>query len=197
MPLTLATPAQLRARMQNPALPDDVAAQAIADASALVRATAGQAYDYVENDTVDLTAGETNLVLPQRPVVVDGAYPLTVLERLYHGVNVWSPALIEGYNYVRLGTVLHRYYRPWSQVVRVTYTHGYQVAPDWLTSLVLDVALTYATNPQGLRSETVGQITQVWARESLRATSDLSEMVKERLTAIGELSRSFTIRTAL
>jgi hypothetical protein len=54
MTLTLATPSQLRARLQNPGLPDDVAAQVIADASAsLVRAVSGQSFDLVENDTVE------------------------------------------------------------------------------------------------------------------------------------------------
>jgi hypothetical protein len=191
--LTLATPDQLRARLQNPGLPDDVAAQVIADASALVRAVAGQSFDYIENDTVELAGNGYDLILPQRPLVVDVAHPVTVTERRYG--TIFSPTLLEGYYYRRLGGVLRRYYRPWADTVRVTYTHGFTSVPDWLTSLVLDAAMMYATNPQGLRSETVGGITQVWARESITNASDtVAELVKGRLKLLGWWNDAFMIR---
>lgn len=191
MPLTLATNAQLRARMQNPSLDDGTASQAIADASALVRAVSGQTYDLVTNDVVDLAGHKYEIVLPQRPLVVDNSHPLTVQESRYN--LLFSPALLEGYNYRRLGTVLRRLYRPWSHTVRVTYSHGYTTVPDWLNSLVLDAAIAYCTNPLGLRSESVGQITQVWAKESItNATDTIAEMVRSRLRMIGERSGAFT-----
>jgi hypothetical protein len=192
--LTLATPDQLRARLQSPGLDDTTAARAIADASALVRAVAGQSFDYVENDTVELAGNGYDLILPQRPLVVDVSHPVTVTERRYG--TIFSPTLLEGYIYRRIGGVLRRYYRPWADTVRVTYTHGFHVTvPDWLTSLVLDAAMMYATNPQGLRSETVGGITQVWARESITNASDtVAELVKGRLKLLGWWNDAFMIR---
>src|SRR6059058_3441515 len=109
MTLTLATPTQLRARLQNPGLPDDVAAQVIADASALVKAVAGQSFDLVENDTVELAGNGYDLILPQRPLIVDVQHPITVTERRYG--TIYSPTLLEGYIYRRIGGVLRRYYR--------------------------------------------------------------------------------------
>jgi hypothetical protein len=47
------------------------AAQVIGDASSLVRAVAGQSFDYVENDVVELAGNGYDLILPQRPLVVD------------------------------------------------------------------------------------------------------------------------------
>jgi hypothetical protein len=130
--LTLATAAQLRDRMQNPGLDDATAARAIADASALVRAVAGQSFDYVENDTVELAGNGFDLILAAAALVVDVQHPVTVTERRY-GI-IFSPPLLEGYVYRRIGGVLRRYYRPWPDTVRVTYTHGFTSVPDWLTS---------------------------------------------------------------
>jgi hypothetical protein len=191
MPLTLATPAQLRARLQNPDLPDDVATRVIADASARVRAISGQVFDYIEDDTVELTGGLYDVVLPQRPLIVDEAHPITVGERRYG--TVWSPSLLEGYAYIRNGAVLRRVYGPWPASVRVTYTHGYLTAPDWLTGLVLDVAVSFSVNPQGLRSETVGGIALTYAAETV--TSDVAAMVKARLAEMGLYREAFMVRT--
>jgi hypothetical protein len=71
MTLTLATPSQLRARLQNPGLSDETAAQVIGDASSLVRAVAGQSFDFVAGDVVELAGNGFDLILPQRPLVVD------------------------------------------------------------------------------------------------------------------------------
>jgi hypothetical protein len=193
MTLTLATPSQLRARLQNPGLSDETAAQVIGDAASLVRAVAGQSFDFVANDTVELAGNGYDLILPQRPLVVDVDHPVTVSERRYG--TIYSPTLLEGYTYRRIGGVLRRYYRPWADTVRVTYSHGFTSVPDWLTSLVLDAASMYATNPQGLRQETVGGITQVWARESITNASDtIAELVKGRLKLLGWWNDAFMIR---
>jgi hypothetical protein len=90
-----------------------------------VRAVAGQSFDYIENDTVELAGNGFDLILPQRPLVVDVSHPVTVTERRYG--TIFSPTLLEGYIYRRLGGVLRRYYRPWADTVRVTYTHGFHV----------------------------------------------------------------------
>jgi hypothetical protein len=193
MTLTLATADELRDRMQTPGLDDAAALRAIADASSLVRAVAGQSFDFVANDVVELAGNGFDLILPQRPLVVDADHPVLVSERRY-GV-IYSPVLLEGYMYRRIGGVLRRFYRPWADTVRVTYSHGFTSTPDWLTGLVLDAAVLYATNPQGLRSETVGGITQVWARESITNASDtIAELVKGRLKLLGWWNDAFMIR---
>jgi hypothetical protein len=60
-----------------------------------VRAVAGQSFDYVENDTVELAGNGFDLILPQRPLVVDVSHPVTVTERRYG--TIFSPTLLEGY----------------------------------------------------------------------------------------------------
>lgn len=193
MSLTLATTSQLKTKLQNSALDDTVAQRAIDDASALVRGISGQVYDYVQNETIEIRGRGHEIVLPQRPLVVDSTHLVTVQELRFN--LLFSPNLLEGYNYFRIGSVLRRYYRTWAEVVKVTYTHGYQTVPDWLNNLVLDAAVMYATNPQGLRSESVGGITQVWARESVtNATDTVADMVKSRLNMLGELSAAFMVR---
>jgi hypothetical protein len=189
--LTLATVDQLQARPGMQDLPDGTAAQVIADASARVRAVSGQVFDYVQNDTVELTGGGYDLVLPQRPLIVDDAHPVTINEQRYG--TAWSPSLLEGYAYIRNGPILRRAYGPWPASVRVTYTHGYTVAPGWLTALVLDVAVSLSMNPQGLRAETVGQITLTYATETV--TNDVSGMIRERLREVGLYREAFMIRT--
>lgn len=218
--LVLATPTQLRNHLNNQAIPDAVATQAIANASAVIRAVARQTFDFVQGDVITVEGGEKDLTVPQRPLVVDGANPLTVVAM--DDLGRFPVTLTEGVNFRRLGDVLSMRSRSmwqprpnpvggylgrvqswplgvWAPLVKLTYSHGYAVCPDWLTEIALDTAAAYATNPQGLRSETVGQITLTWASQSLRTSHELVDSVRTKLAAAGVLrggGGAFSIRTA-
>lgn len=72
--------------------------------SARVRRYTGQAFTFVEDETVELDGGERVLRLPQRPLVVDASHPLTVVEIPgYAGVEI---TLTEDTDYTRLGSEL-------------------------------------------------------------------------------------------
>ena len=217
MTLVLATPTQLRDRLQDPNLSVATCAQAIADASALVRAIARQTFDFVAGDTIELLGGGRDVILPERPVVVDAGHPLTVAELDTLGNVLAYP--VEGAGFHRIedtlqkrwnsqwqpavGAVHHLPYIPalylagvWSPTVRVTYSHGYTVTPDWLTAVVLDAATEYAVNPQKFRTETVGGVSLTWAGESMRAPSMLVDQLRVQLPAVGaRRGGAFSIRT--
>ena len=202
MALVLATVEDLQA-----ALPDvsaGMAASAIRRASALVRAVAQQQFDFVANDEVLLVGGNRDLVLPERPVFVDDTHPLTVVET--DDLQVVSVSSVEGQGFSRVGDRLVKprpgpfrpYVSPldalygqswpigiWAPYVRVTYSHGYLVAPEWLTAIVLNASTVYATNPESLYSEQVGGITLTWQRASVTAKASLVNQIREELFAVG------------
>ncbi len=204
MPLTLATPAQLRNHLQNADLDEQAAAQAIASASALVRAVARQQFDFVTGDTVTIPGGQRELVLPQRPVVVDTGHPLTVVE--LGDVDAAGVTAVAGRDFRRVGSRLikanrsrfnahigaeHIAWPPgiWAPWVQVTYSHGYATdadVPAELTAVVLDAAATYASNPEGLRAIALdGEVTLTYGTESLRAPQSLVDDLRARLRGIG------------
>lgn len=217
--LVLATPAQLRNHLNNQAIPDAVATQALANAAAVIRAVARQTFDFVSGDVVTVEGGEKDLTVPQRPLVVDGSNPLTVVAMDDYGR--FPTTLTEGVHFRRLGDVLSIRYRSqwqppgqgggylgrvqpwpvgvWAPLVKLTYSHGYATCPDWLTTIALETGAVYADNPRGLRSETVGQITLTWATETLRAPADLVDSVRIKLRAAGVIrggGGAFSIRTS-
>lgn len=206
--LVLATPAQLRNHLgpNGAGITDPVAAQAIANASSLIRAVSRQQFDFVQGDVVTVEGGSRDLVVPQRPLVVDASNPLTVVAMDDLGQH--PVTLTEGVHYRRLGDTLSIRYRSnwqprihaatgyagrvqpwplgvWAPLVKLTYSHGYPVCPDWLTTIALETAATYATNPAGLRSETVGQITLTYAQESLKAPHELVDTLRSKLAVVG------------
>lgn len=207
----LATPDQLANRLQIPPdqLDPDQAAQALTDASGMVRAIARQQFDFVSQETVLLDGGTRVLTLPQRPVVVDDANPLTVVEASYFGsVEV---AMVEGRDFERLGDQLTRGYPWWSSQrlmgwpyryplgawapkVRVTYSHGYQVIPDDVVAVVLDVAQTIMTNPAGLRAEQIDDYNVTYAAETLGAGMVRDIAQKLGVTGRSSRSRAFSVR---
>jgi hypothetical protein len=204
MPVTLATTAQLRDHLQNADLDEQAAARAIASASALVRAVARQSFDFVAGDTVTLAGGEREIVLPQRPVIVNGGNPLTVVE--LGDVDATGVPAVEGRHFRRVGSRLikanrsrhnafigaeHIAWPPglWAPWVQVTYSHGYATdadVPAELTTVVLDTAATYASNPEGLRAISLdGEVTLTYGTESLQAPKDLVDNLRARLRGIG------------
>lgn len=168
---------------------------ALRRASARVRAYTRQDITFVENDTVMLRGGERVLVLPQHPLFADASHPLTVVEVAdFSGVE-WEA--VEDRDFTRFGNELTRGHPwqaptrlmgwPWSRVqgvwadrVRVTYSHGYQEVPDDILDVVLDLAATNLTNPQGLRSETVGGESITYASETI-GNAKLTRQHKEDL----------------
>ena len=203
---TLASPAQLAARLQS-TLDSDYADRVLTDASGLIRAVAQQDFDFVSQDTVILGGDQQVLTLPQRPLVVTDAEPLTIVEIGDFGAIDFT--CVENRDYIRLGNELTRGFpywmtsrlqgwphrrNPtgvWSTRVRVTYSHGYLVIPDGLVSVVLDVAQAMYANPSGLRSWTTPEYAEVYATELLGAAT--LESIKLRLGAIGQRRGSFSI----
>lgn len=204
MPLTLATPAQLRTHLQDAALDEQAALQAIASAAALIRAVSKQQLDFVAGDTVVIPGGERELVLPQRPVVVNLGNPLTVVE--LGDVEATGVTVVEGRHFRRVGSRLIKAQRSrydayagaehiawppglWAPWVQVTYSHGYATdadVPAELTAVALDTAATYASNPTGLRSVALdGEVTLTYGTETLSAPRALVDDLRSRLRGIG------------
>jgi hypothetical protein len=202
---SLATPSQLASRVQGDV--DTASAElALANASGLIRAIARQYFEFVSQETVDLVGNGRILVLPQRPAVVDGPNPLTVVELGDFGIP--DATLLEGRDFERLGNELTRGYpswwagsrlqgwpgRPiglWAPRVRVTYSHGYTTIPDDIVALCLDIAQALFTNPEGLRSMSIDDYSETRASEMLGAAT--VESIKARLGATGRRRGAFTI----
>lgn len=182
-----------------PSAPDTATAVlALRRASGLVRAIGGQTITFVSQETVCLTGGDRVLTLPQRPVVVDGSNPLTIVELGdYGGIDL---AAVEGRDYTRVGNELtrgfpwfdttrlmgwphNRVLGVWAPRVRATYSHGDLEVPPEVESIVLDVATSLVTNPAGLRSWTTPEYSETYATELLGAATVAS--IKQRLAGVG------------
>jgi hypothetical protein len=191
----LASADDLAAALQRPVDPTQ-AALALRRASARVRKHCRQTISLVQGETVTLPGGGRVLRLPQRPVVVDGANPLIVVELF--GIADQEYAAVEGRDFTRVGTELTRgeawwaptrlmgwpWLRPqgvWAQQVRVTYSHGYAEIPDDIVDIVLDLAQMNLTNPQGLRSESIDDYSRTFAAETIggaQLTADHKEALR-------------------
>ena len=177
----LATAADLASALQRTL--DPVQAElAIRRASARVRKYCRQDLTFTQADTVTIPGGSRILRLPQRPLVVDASNPLTVTELF--GITGVQYIAIEGRDFTRLGNNLTRgqawwaqtrlmgwpWLRPqgaWAERVQVTYSHGYQVIPDDITDVVLDLAAMNLTNPQALRQESIDDYSRTFAAETI------------------------------
>lgn len=155
---------------------------ALRRASARVRRYTRQTITLVENETVLLAGGETTLRLPQRPLVVDGTHPLTVIE-LADGGGA-DLTVVEDRDYTRLGSELtrgepwvaqdrlmgwpgRRVRGVWAPRVRVTYSHGYAEVPDDIVDIVLDLATMNLSNPENLRSVAIDDYSRTFASETI------------------------------
>lgn len=210
MTTALTTPEKLASRLQQD-VDTSSATDAVEMASGIVRRIARQEFGLVSQETVVLTGNERVLTLPQRPAIVDGSNPLTVVELgEFGGIDI---TMLENRDFSRVGNELTRGYpwwwnnsqrlmgyprtRPsgvWAPRVRVTYSHGYAVIPDDIVGLVLDVAAALYDNPTGLRGFTIDDYTETKAQELLGAA--LYESVAAKLGATGRRRRAFSIRTA-
>lgn len=205
--IELATSAELNARMGG-TIGTAQASQALIDASGWIRAISGQTVSFIPDETIVLVGGDRELVLPQRPVVVDVTHALTVIELADFGGT--SVPAIEGRDFERVGNELTRsapywnasrlmgwpYPRPtgvWAPRVQVTYSHGYQVIPADIVALVLDVAQAVVSNPAGHRSTTIGSYSETYASETLGG--NLVESIRSKLAATRRGRRgAFSVR---
>ncbi|MFJ5973516.1 hypothetical protein [Streptomyces sp. NPDC093060] len=155
---------------------------ALRRASARVRRYTRQDITFVENDTITLPGGGKVLWLPQYPLVVDGAHPLTVVEIAdFSGVE-WDA--IENRDYSRIGNELTRGYPwqaptrlmgwPWNRAqgvwapkIRVTYSHGYAEVPEDIVDVVLDLATMNLANPENLRQISIDDYQRTFASETI------------------------------
>ncbi|WP_435209564.1 hypothetical protein [Streptomyces sp. bgisy034] len=165
-------------------------------ASAAIRRHTKQTISFVAADEFMIMGGEQVLKLPQRPVVVDGDNPLTVVE-IVDGTGLEIPAL-EGRDFLRYGAELHRgealptsrlmgwpRRRPtgiWADRVRGTYSHGYQEIPDEIVGIALDLAAASMSNPRRIRSESSGAVSVTYTVETFGTgslTSDHRDMLRD------------------
>lgn len=202
----LATIPDLEAYAQRGALDADAAELALRLASAAIRRYTRQAITFMENETVLLMGGERVLKLPQRPLVVDGAHPLAVVE-IPDGSGIELPA-VEERDFIRQGAELHRgnplyvttrtmgwpFNRPlgiWADRVRVTYSHGFEELPDDIVGVCVDLAAATLANPSRLRSEQVGGISITHTVETFGTgalTSDHRRILRSYRRTTGSVS---------
>ncbi|MEU6376811.1 hypothetical protein [Streptomyces sp. NPDC046909] len=186
----LATPEALQDYLQlSVPLAPGPANLALRLASAAIRRHTRQTISFVAADPFTIMGGERVLTLPQRPVVVDGDNPLTVVE-LVDGTGLEIPAL-EGRDFLRYGAELHRgeafpasrlmgwpRRRPtgiWADRVRGLYSHGYQEIPDELVGIALDLAAASMSNPRRIRSESAGAVSVTYTVETFGTGSLTSD----------------------
>ncbi|MGI5161395.1 hypothetical protein [Microbispora sp. CA-102843] len=177
----LATVDDLQAHLQRD-LPEAQAALALRRASARVRSYTRQTITLVTGDTMEVAGGDRVLRVPQRPLVVDEAHPLTVVELGEFGAPEMT--LVEDRDYTRLGNELTRGYPynpstrlmgwPWNRVrgvwaprVRLTYSHGYAEVPEDIVDIVLGLATLNISNPENLRTEQIDDYSRTFARETV------------------------------
>lgn len=168
---------------------------ALRRASARVRRYIRQDITLVEDDTIELPGGERVLRLPQYPLVVDVAHPLTVIEVADFSGITWTA--IENRDYSRLGNELTRGYPwqapnrlmgwPWNRAqgvwapkVQATYSHGYSEIPDDIVDVVLDLATMNLANPENLRQVSIDDYQRTFASETIGSAS-LTRAHKENL----------------
>lgn len=174
---------------------------AIGAGSGIVRVLSGpprQDIEFVSQETVTLRGGLRVLTLPQRPVVIDGDNPLTVVEVGDFGAvdfvavdgrdfEVLGNELTRGYPYrgaSRLqGWPLGRPLGTWANRVRVTYSHGYMTIPDEIKALALDIALMQYENPLRLRSVRIDDYSEDYAVEALGQMT--VEGIRAQLSGMG------------
>ncbi|MEV0382416.1 hypothetical protein [Nonomuraea sp. NPDC050643] len=203
----LASTADLEAHLGRSLTPA-AAELAIRRASGRVRSYTRQQITFRANDTIEVPGGDRILRVPQRPLVVDAAHPLTVVEVGEFGAP--DLPLAEGTDFERIGNELTRGYPfypltrlqgwPWNRnlgvwapKVRLTYSHGYTTIPDDIVDIVLELATVNVTNVEGLRSESIDDYSRTYATETVGGatlTPDHKEVL--RVYRIG----AFSVRQA-
>ncbi|GAB6901860.1 hypothetical protein [Kineosporia succinea] len=205
-PLVLATVDDVRAALQDPGL-DEAEARAAIDrvTDRIAGLLPPGVLDFVEHDTIELRGGGSRELRLPGPVFVDDDHPITVQEIGWGGLPY---GVSPDNGWFRRGDVLMRSSMAgssswgagwsglpfWGERVLVTYSHGYREVPAGLKGVLLDAVQSIMINPQGLRSETVGQMTSVWAIESVGSGAASTTALKAALRDLGLLqSGAFSI----
>lgn len=121
----LATPEDVEARLGRVLTGEESARvdALLRDASATIREFTGQTLSFAADQTYELYADGTILVLPELPAVVDETHPMTVR---VDGVEVTDYERRRSHLYRRQG---------WGRVAEVTYSHGYETIPDAIVTV--------------------------------------------------------------
>lgn len=165
----LVSPDELRTYLQRD-LDEDVAALAVASASGIVR-------DFcrwpISTEEVTFTldgSGTTMLNLPTLRLVSVDAVRIDGTE-----IAAAVPTVSDGYTWSERGQVyLAAGWPARLRCIEVDCVHGYDSTPDTVRAVVLVLAVRAATNPEGLRSKTIGGISKSFVFETMRG--DLSEL---------------------
>lgn len=145
-------------------------------ASGAIRSWTRQTLDLVEDDTLTVPGSwDTNLTLPERPVVDITSVTVDAEE-------------LEADSWRLDGDALYRLSR-WGGpdvTVEVVYTHGYEIIPDDIRGFCLRLAARWLTNPQGLRTESIGTYSVGFGGDitgALVAESEWRELGRYRIRA--------------
>lgn len=140
------------------------------DSAALIRGYTGQTFDLIEDDEVVLRTIGGVLTLPQRPVTevtrvvaIGGSEALpdfTLVDWLFDGID--TVRIGEGASVINLPEAW------WDDdgypgTYRVTYSHGYTAPPGDVVGVSCAMILRAFSNPNNLRSETVGSYSVTYA----------------------------------
>lgn len=143
--------------------------QSLELASGKIRGEARQYLEPVEGDTVTLRGTfHDTLWLPERPVTavdsiaVDGVTVPAVLYNVSPNGAVTSRGVAWANTVVNLRESAPTPWGDWYSVITVTYDHGYEVVPDDLRALCLDLAARTLATPAGgaTSSVTIGNYSE-------------------------------------
>lgn len=131
-------------------------------ATGRLRAATRQRLLLVEDDTVELHAGQEWLELPERPVV-------SVAEVAGYATDAWE---------LKGGRIRLTGAAAWPEFVTVTYTHGYasDEVPDDLREVALNVATRIMLNPADHRQEASGGYSASYAA---RLNGDEKQLLRQ------------------
>lgn len=154
----LATVAELERHLQTTLTTtgeQDQAEQALELASGAVRAYCG--WDISRTGEIIEAYGEGSTVLTIPTLMLQGVSAVT-LDGTDLDMNtlVWT---VKGQIYRDAGW-------PRFSVAHLDIDHGYDVVPDYIKLVVLDVAARQLQNPEGLVSATVGEVSRTWSNSS-------------------------------
>ncbi|MFJ4166292.1 hypothetical protein ACIPY5_12110 [Microbacterium sp. NPDC089698] len=180
----LATVGDLAAFLQEQIPPDDPSALLyLRLASGQVRDYLGQHLTKVDDDAVELDPYESRVVfLPELPIV-----SVSQVETLSDGVwTVRDPAEYTVSKRTGRIRVLTGGWPCSDGSWRVTYTHGLDVIPDGIVSVVLSVAGDGYSTPVGVDNERIGQRSiKYTARAREFSDVELAALDSHRLGRIG------------
>jgi len=176
----LATVGELETHLQRTFDDQGQAEQALVLASGAVRAFCGWELAR-ENTTFQVDGQGSNiLTLPTLELIdvtdirIDGVSQALDLPVTDYGRITWW----------RKGQLFRHAGWPARAVIEVDCLHGYDPIPDLIKLVTLDLAAVNLSNPEGLVSATVGQVSKTWASGSSgsRTMSALHERLLDRYT---------------